>query len=197
MVALTAGHIGQTGGSFEPQRSNAFTFEVDVPYAGGKELIRLSLASAFMPKYEGETFQVEYMNEQVKFFGRPVVAQEGTIKLKDYVDQNSRDALLSWYKLCYNWENGAVGLAYQYKRDAHIITFAPEGSYTRLWKLQGCFIKSIEFGELTYGEAKPTEISVVVSYDKPIPLKGNGSAIDVAGVQIGTAGGVSIDGISL
>lgn len=186
-MVLTAQHIGQNG-AFEPQRSNAFTFEVDVPYSGGRTLISLALNSAFIPKFETEVFTIDYMNEQVQFAGKPKTAQSGNIKLIDYVDQNVRNALLSWYYQVYNPTNGAVGLAGNYKRDAYIVTFGPEGSYTRMYKLVGAFPSVIEGSELNYSDAKQVEITVTIAYDKVIPLKGNQAVEDIQGVGIGTKG---------
>lgn len=199
MADLTSSHIGQFAGGFEPQRGNSFSFEVDVPLSGGKQLLRLALASAFIPKYESETFMIDYLNEQVQFAGKPKPAGEGTIKFHDYVDQNVRNALLSWYYMVYNPSNGAVGLASQYKRDGYIILFGPDGSNTRLWKLKGCFPSMVDLGgEVSYTEGnKAVDISLTIKYDKALPMKGNGTPESIPGVAIGAGGGIPFDGISL
>jgi len=196
---LTAMHIGQASGAYEPQRKNAFSFEVDVPYAGGKELIRLSLAKAFVPEYISETFAINFLNEQVQFAGKPTNIGEGVIELHDYVDQNVRNAILSWYYLVYNPTNGAVGLAKTYKRDAYILMFGPDGSNTRLWQLKGAFPSKVNAasGGLDYKENDASMISVTIKYDKALPLKGNGSPESIPGVNIGEGGGVSFNGVSL
>jgi len=198
MSNLTAGHIGQHKGNFEPQRKNSFTFEVDVPYAGGKQLIKLALSGAFLPEYETETFSVDFQNEQVAFAGKPKTVSEGTIKLKDYVDQNVRNAVLSWSFQVYNPENGVVGLAKDYKRDAYVVLYGPDGSNTRLWKLLGAFPKKVSTGgEISYSENDGIEIEMVLSYDKAIPLTGSGGSEDIGGAAFGAGGGISLDGISI
>jgi len=198
MADLTANHIGQALGGFEPQRKNNFSFEVDVPFAGGRTLIKLALSAAFIPKIEMDSpILINYQNEQVQFAGKPKPAGSGTMKFHDYVDQNVRDALLSWFYLVYNPINGAVGLASQYKRDASIVLYAPDGSYSRLWKLKGCWPSSFDFGEVSYADNGEVEISMTMNYDKPVPLKGNGSNLDITGVQIGSGGGIPFTGISI
>lgn len=182
-MTLTAQHIGQYKGSFEPQRANNFTFEVDIPYANGSNLIRLALSGAFLPNLESEIFKIDYLNEEVQFAGKPKVAGSGSIKMIDYVDQNTRDAITSWYYQVYNPTNGAVGLASQYKRDAYIITFGPEGSYKRMFKLQGCFPSVVNFGgDLSYSDGnKQVELQITIAYDKPIMLNSNSQPVTLTG----------------
>lgn len=196
---LTAMHIGQMNGSYEPQRKNAFSFEVDVPFEGGKELIKLSLNKAFAPGYESETFEISYLNEKVQFAGKPKNIGEGAIELHDYVDQNVRNAILSWYFLVYNPTNGAVGLASDYKRDAYIVMFGPDGSNTRLWKLKGSFPFKVEpaTGGFSYEDNGASLITCNIKYDKAIPLMGNSTPENIPGVEIGAGGGVSFDGLSI
>lgn len=197
---LTGMHIGQAKGSYEPQRKNAFSFEVAIDdlYAGGSELIRLTLAKAFVPEYISETIDINFLNEKVRFAGKPTNVGEGTIELQDYVDVNVRNAILSWYYQVYNPNNGAVGLAKNYKRDSYIVMFGPDGSNTRLWKLKGSFPTKVNSasGGLDYATQDASTISVTISYDKALPFTGSNQLENIPGVGVGTGGGISFNGIS-
>jgi hypothetical protein len=59
--------------------------------------------------------------------------------LKDFVDADTRGAILRWRKQVYDSATGKIGLAKDYKKLAHVILSGPDGSSERVGKCKGCW----------------------------------------------------------
>ena len=71
LETLTADHIGQVGGGFEPQRANNALLYI-VGLAGNEnDVLSLSLSSFPVPKSNLGIIEVRYLNQIRKFAGTP------------------------------------------------------------------------------------------------------------------------------
>jgi len=179
-VQLSAGHIsagsrrGDTGiqGNYEVQRQNNWYFEVDPPSAGRndtKRVIELALDIGFLPSESNEEIEIHFVNERVYVAGKPLY-EAGTLSLKDYVDQPVAKAIVDWRTMVYNPATGAIGLAKDYKVDANIVLFAPDGTYKREWILRGAWPQAVNYGAtLDMSSSDINKIEITIRYDKAIP----------------------------
>ena len=126
---LSADHIGNAAGGFEPQRTNNFEIRITPP-GGNADILQLSIKAFPLPKQETSVIEIPYGNELRKVAGRTTYANlEATFH--DYVDQQTLQELNEWRKLVYDPATGNVGLAWRYKVEGTLVMFAPDGSFER------------------------------------------------------------------
>ena len=58
-----------------------------------------------------------------------------------------------------------MGWVDQYKRDMTVTQYGPDGTCERVWKFEGAWPSSIEYGSMDHGGSDAKEISVTISYD--------------------------------
>lgn len=181
-INLSAGHIsagtgfgGTPGvqGNYEVQRQNNWYFEVSPPSAGNndtKRVIELALDLGFLPNESSEEIEIHFVNERVYVAGKPLY-EAGTLTLKDYVDQPVMKTVADWRARVYDPNTGAIGLARNYKVDANIVLFAPDGSFRREWLLRGCWPSAVNYGAtLDMATAEQNKIELTIRYDKALPI---------------------------
>ena len=159
-----ADHIAAQGGTFEPQRTNNFTVEIALGSAD-KDLIQLSVNNVALPTEANDIIEIRYQNEVRKVAGQATVSDVNLV-INDYVDQDVRGALLRWRKQVYDPATGKVGLARDYKKRGNIVLHGPDGSNTRVCKLKGAWLSSLEGGTLDYGSSDKVQITGVLTVDK-------------------------------
>jgi len=165
---LSADHIAASQGGFEPQRKNNFVMEFGVPNPDDAEVLRLSVKAGFLPNVENDDITIPWGNEERYVAGKAKFAA-GTVMFHDYVDQRTKEALMTWRRQVYNEVNGAIGLAAFYKREVRIIQFGPDGTILKTWKLVGCFPRKLNPGEADYSSGEANVIEVEFRYDKAVP----------------------------
>lgn len=163
-----ADHIAARAGSFEPQRQNNFTIEIYGLPGDDGQIIQLGLASiSEIPGAENEIVEIPFQNEKVYVAGKASVAAI-TLSIRDYVDSQTREALLRWRKEVYDSETGKIGLARDYKKAGAIILTAPDGTEERVFDLQGCFLTNDPKGGLDMSASDQIMMEVTLSIDKVI-----------------------------
>lgn len=162
----SADHIAAEDGSFEPQRQDNFSFEVALGDAD-KDLIIMSLETAALPTESNEEVEVHYQNERRYVAGKFNV-ESLALSFKDFVDVDVRGALLRWRKQVYDPHTGKVGLAKDYKKTGYIVMTAPDGTSSRVCRLEGCWPQTLNGGQLDMKTADPVMIELTLRYDKPI-----------------------------
>ena len=187
---MSALHIAQQAGTFEPQRVNNFTFQVHLASQSDANIIELSLDTGFLPQEGNAPIMLSFLNEQVYVAGK-VMWQEGTIVLKDFVDQPTAEAIRAWRSLVYDPFTGRIGFAANYKKSANIIMYTPDGLSERTWELIGCWPMAVSWGALDMNASDANRITVTIRFDKARPassFQGQG-VIAGAGATIGTVSG--------
>lgn len=169
MPGVNAEHIAAQAAGFEPQRQSNWEFEVELGSGDDKEIIRLSAISFALPNENNDPLELPYGNEKVYAAGKANFDASALV-LRDYVDQETRNAILRWRRLVYDPETGAVGLARDYKKRASIVLKGPDGStvYDREVELIGCWPQAVTAGTLDYSAGDPVQIEVTIQYDKAI-----------------------------
>lgn len=167
---------------YEPQRSNNFQFYVKFPekyfeglipqntYAetNAQEVLRIAVSEASVPHFTNEVITVKRGNNAMKFAGTPSFG-EGSIKLEDYIGAGPKDVLLAWQRKVYDVETEKVGLASDYKQNAWLTEYTPDGQVVRTWKLSGCWISGLSEDSYSHESNEKRAITATIQYDKAFP----------------------------
>lgn len=173
-------HMAQSN-DFEPQRNN--NFEVQITGLSGLttvdkgraissnagNLITLSVASYSAPQINVSPINVSYGNNKIKFAGLPEFP-DSSIVLNDYIGIGVEKILSAWQKLVYDPKTQKVGLASEYKKDAYLIEYAPDGTQARQWRLVGCWPSQLQLGDFNQEGNTVRQVTITLTYDYVIPL---------------------------
>ena len=58
-----------------------------------------------------------------------------------------------------------MGLAEEYKCDAVVREYTPNGEQYRSWRLVGCWPSGIDYGDMSYDDGGEKQLSVTITYD--------------------------------
>lgn len=167
---MSADAIAQMKGEYEPQRVNNGVLFIEGLPGADNEIMRLSLDTFPMPKQQNGIVEADYLNEKRKVAGK-VTVDDMDIVYKDYVDRAVAKTLWDWRMQVYNPKTGKVGLARTYKKRAEIITFAPNGTGTRVWELYGVWPSNMDPGDLDMAGEDIVKITLSLVVDKAIYAK--------------------------
>ena len=145
---------------FEPKLQNRFILTIDgVP--------SYTIKASGRPQIEFEEVELRHMNVS------RYVAGKGTwqpleITLYDPIVPSSAQAVMEWIRLSHESVTGRDGYADFYKKDVVINTLGPVGDKIEEWQLKGAFIQAANFGELSFENVAPVEITATIRYDYAI-----------------------------
>lgn len=163
---ISADALAAATGGFEPQRQSNWSFEVLLP--GGSNNIALAIESANTPKWGVEALELHFANE-VRYVAHKATYEAIPLRVKDFVDIPIAAQMYAWQLLVYNPETGAIGFAKDYKKEAAIILYGPDGSMQRRWTLRGCFPMGWDPGPLDMNSTEKVVMELTLRYDKSIP----------------------------
>ena len=165
-MPLNADHIAAQSGAFEPQRQNNFSIEFYGLDGDDKNIFILALKSIdSIPGHENAPVILKYQNEERRVAG-PATTTGCTIALHDFVDQETRNAMLRWRRKVYDPATGAMGLAKDYKKEGAVILHAPDGSNERVCRLIGSWPDKDPKGALNMNTTEPVQLDLSISVDK-------------------------------
>lgn len=157
-----ANFLAAEAGSCEPQRQNNFT----VTFVLNAEQFSMGLQGFTVPKQSNEPVELQYLNEKRKVAGQTSV-EEATLVLKDYVDVETRGAVLRWRTLVYDPSTGKIGLAKNYKKHLKVEMYAPDNSSNvRVATLIGCWPISDPAITLSMENGDKVLMEVPISVDR-------------------------------
>ena len=172
---MSADFLAQGQGGFQPQTQNNILLRIhglNSASAGamGEDILTVSLESFPIPKTTLEAMELDFMNEKVKFAGKATV-EDMSVVYKDFVDMGTLETLSDWfYGETYNPLTGKIGLTKNYKKEATVTMYAPDGTHDREFYCKGLWINNFDAGDAdqTAGDKKP--INITYSIDKVYPL---------------------------
>lgn len=177
-MALTnpqsADHIAAEAGTFEPQRQNNFSVEIALPGAD-KDILVMSTQGFPLPNESNDEVEIQYQNEK-RYVAGMYNLDTTSLTLRDYVDVDTRGAVMRWRKQVYDPATGKVGLAKDYKKTAYLVLTAPDGTQQRLCKLKGAWPQQVTGGSLEMSSAEQVQIEVTLRFDKVIWLLNGASS---------------------
>lgn len=171
MEYVSADHIATVGGGgrFEPQRTNNFTIRFSPPAgvggANAAEIFALSVHQIPFPNAEGAVIEIPFGNEVRKVSGRWTYSNE-TLQIKDFVGAETSRVIDAWSRKVYDPETGKISWAHQYKVNAEMLFFGPDGTQPRTWQLIGMWPRRVKYGEGNMASPNNNMIEVEFAVDK-------------------------------
>lgn len=167
---LKSAHLAAQSGVFEPQRGNnallrIFDLRGDISGAKGESVLTLSLQSFPLPTITVEPIETFWVNEKRKVPGM-VNFEDMEVVYKDFVDVGTAHVLKTWHEQVYNPYTGKIGLARNIKKKGTIELFAPDGSHSRFYSLEGIWPSTFNAGTIDMTSAEPVVITITLVVDK-------------------------------
>ena len=91
-----------------------------------------------------------------------------TITLYDPIVPSAGQAVMEWVRLGHESVTGRDGYSDFYKKDVNFQVLGPVGDIVEEWTLKGAFIQDANFGDLSFEDSTPVEISLTLRYDYAI-----------------------------
>jgi hypothetical protein len=155
---------------YEVQRTNNFRFIISLSEftnnsgVDSGDIIELACDTAGLPTVSNDPIELDYGNSNVKVAGKATV-EDITVAVKDFIEPDVEKILWQWRLKVYNPETGKVGWAKNYKKQAKIVQYGPNGEVKRSWVVDGVWPTSLDLGDLDYSSGDKKQISMNLSVD--------------------------------
>ena len=148
---------------YEPKRQNRFIIRFDSSLGINEWYVE----SAARPSLTVNATEIQFLNTSTYVAGR---FTWGTInvKFRDPIGPSASQALMEWVRLCAESVTGRMGYAAGYKKDVYLEMLDPTGVVVEQWKLEGCFLTSVNFDSLSYSTDALASISATLRMDRCI-----------------------------
>jgi hypothetical protein len=142
---------------FEPKRKNRWIFMIE-------GIDAYILKTVGKPQMTQDAVEVHWMNVTRYLAGK---TKFGTTQftLHDPIAPSGAQQVMEWLRLHTETVSGRSGYADMYKRDCSLKCVDPIGTVVERWDGTGLLLTEVNFGELTYEDGTPTEISVTAQAD--------------------------------
>ena len=145
---------------FEPKTQNRFVFNIDgIP--------AYTIKAGNRPTITFEEVALSHLNVKRYVKGRGEW-QTLDITLYDPIVPSAAQAVMEWVRLHHESVTGRDGYSDFYKKDVTFNLLGPVGDVVEEWVLKGAFIQSADFGELSFEDSTPVEITATIKYDYAI-----------------------------
>jgi len=142
---------------FEPKLQNRFILTIDgVP--------SYTVKASGRPQIQFEEIELRHMNTSRYIAGKGTW-QPLDVVLYDPIVPSAAQAVMEWVRLSHESVTGRDGYSDFYKKDIVINTLGPVGDKVEEWQLKGAFIQTANFGELSFDNVAPVEITLTMRYD--------------------------------
>lgn len=148
---------------YEPKRKNNWYVSFsNIP--GGGTIETVQVKSTGLPGGSFSEIEMKYMNSKYFF---PGIWTWDTIEmtLRDFVGRNTTQTIYNWFKHAYNPENGGLNYTSNVKKTITIHVLDTNGNELDKWHLVGAWLQSAKWGEATYDDEQPRELSITIRYD--------------------------------
>jgi hypothetical protein len=126
------------------------------------------VATCPIPQTSNEPLEIPFRNEK-RFVAGAATVEDMSISFRDYVDQRTHQAILTWRRLVYDPTSGRVGRAATYKRRGAVFVFGPDGESLKSWQLIGVWPQNDPAVQLDSGSSEQVMLEVTFKVDKVIP----------------------------
>lgn len=175
-------HLADNPQLYDIQRTNNFEFIVtgveDILRAGAlgteenariqnaQEIIRLSVATSFVPNFTIEPISLQRGNNTIKYAGVPKF-KDGSIKLNEYIGADATSVLMAWQNLAYDVRTEKVGSldVTNYKKLCYLQEYTPDYRLIRRWILKGCWCSGIDTVDFDNENNSKKTITATIQYD--------------------------------
>lgn len=142
---------------FEPKLKNRYIMQIaGIPAYTIKALNR--------PTIDFEEVELHHMNVKRYVKGK-ATWQELEITMYDPIVPSAAQTVMEWIRLSHESVTGRDGYSDFYKKDVTINIIGPTGDIVEEWTGKGCWIKTANFGDMSFEDNAPVEISVTLRAD--------------------------------
>ena len=145
---------------FEPKRKNRWLLAIEGVDA-------YLLKSAARPTATTEEVEISWINA-TRYLASKTKWNPIAVTMHDPIAPSGAQQMTEWLRLIYENVSGRSGYADFYKRNLQLKVLDPVGNVIELWDLIGAWPTEINFGELTYEDGTPVEISCNLRFDQAI-----------------------------
>ena len=142
---------------FEPKLKNRYTMQIDGINA-------YLVKAANRPSLESDEVILEHMNTTRYVKGKSRW-QPLDITLYDPIVPSAAQGVMEWIRLGHESVTGRDGYSDFYKKDVTFNMLGPVGDVVEEWELVGAYIQSANFGDLSFEDSTPVEITLTLKYD--------------------------------
>ena len=145
---------------FEPKLKNRFIMQIDgIP--------AYIIKTANRPQITFDEVELNHMNvtRYVKGKGKWQTLQ---ITLYDPIVPSAAQAAMEWIRLSHESVTGRDGYSDFYKKDVTFNVLGPVGDIVEEWTLKGTWIQDATFGDMSFDDDTPMEITLTLQYDYAI-----------------------------
>jgi len=173
--------------NYQPVRSNNFRFLADFSttsllkvdrdpnyldsYIGASEaqkVIDFSVVKFDPPHFTQDEVAVKRGNSTIYYAGVPSFETKDLV-INDFAGADGKSILLAWQALSYDVVNDVIPTSDQYKINAMVIEYLPDGTYVRHWNLYGCWVKGVSESGWDNENTEKKTITATIRYDRAIP----------------------------
>ena len=163
---LGAKHLaGKTIGDL--QRVNNFMVQID----GLPTNLMFMVQGMPLPSSENEVLSVKFGNSVIKLPG-PASFSEGEITFRDSIDLDTEQSLYDWRLMVYDPVTERIGKSTNFKKNAMITEYSPDGSVGRQWKMEGVWPSAFKPGEMNNDGSEIKTMSLTLQYDRAYRVRG-------------------------
>jgi hypothetical protein len=148
---------------FEPKRKNRFILR----FPSSMGINEWYVTSSARPSAKINSTEIQFLNTSTYVAGR-FVWEEMKITFKDPIGPSASQALMEWFRLHAESVTGRMGYAAGYKKDIELEMLDPTGVVIEKWIIQGCFLTSLNFGDLDYKADDLASIDCSIRMDRCI-----------------------------
>ena len=87
------------------------------------------------------------------------------ITMYDPIVPSAAQQVMEWIRLSHESVTGRDGYSDFYKKDVQFNMLGPVGDIVEEWTLKGAWCQAVNFGDVTFEDSTPVEISVTLRYD--------------------------------
>ena len=145
---------------YEPKLKNRFIMEISgIP--------AFTIKTAQRPQITFDEVELEHMNvtKYVKGKGKWQTLQ---CTLYDPIVPSAAQAVMEWVRLGHESVTGRDGYSDFYKKNITFNLVGPVGDVVEEWELVGAYIQIANFGDLSFEDSTPVEITCTLKYDYAI-----------------------------
>jgi hypothetical protein len=150
---------------YEPKRKNRFILR----FPSSLGINEWYITSTVRPSAKIKSVEIPFLNTSTYVAGR-FEWEEMKVTFKDPIGPSASQALMEWFRLHAESVTGRMGYAAGYKKDVELELLDPTGVVVEKWVLQGCFLTSLNFGDLDYSRDDLATIDCSLRMDRCIQV---------------------------
>ena len=150
---------------YEPKRQNRFILRFPSTLGINEWFVE----SAARPHITIGATEIQFLNTSTYVAGR-FNWQPINVTFRDPIGPSAAQALMEWVRLHAESVTGRMGYAAGYKKDIELEMLDPTGVVVEKWILQGCFLTSLNFGDLDYSRDDLATIDASLRMDRCIQV---------------------------